>query len=161
LTRRIGRRTSSLRGECDGRFYNRARGGLLARSLWNFLVAFPGRGFFCGARASVSSPIPSWNSSFYHRPALYCRVLRSNEHWQRCVDASAFAGSCGCFHAGRAAELAHCQAAFAALILVFWFFPRVRSAMIKRSSDRLALALFLILATLGSRLLGHEESPAL
>src|ERR1700722_17857723 len=94
-------------------------------------------------------------------PCSGCRVLPSSEHWQRCVDASAFAGSCGCFHAGRAAELAHCQAAFAALILVFWSFPHVRSEMIKRSSDRLALALFLILATLGSRLLGHEESPAL
>jgi K+-sensing histidine kinase KdpD len=48
----------------------------------------------------------------------------------------------------------------AALILVFWFFPPVGSAMIKSSSDRLALALFLLIGTLGSRLLGRRESHA-
>ncbi len=50
--------------------------------------------------------------------------------------------------------------AIAALILVFWFFPPVGSAMIKSSSDRLALALalFLLIGTLGSRLLGRRES---
>src|SRR6202035_3937003 len=40
----------------------------------------------------------------------------------------------------------------AALILVFWFFPPVGTAMIRSSSDRLALALFLLLGGLGSRL---------
>jgi len=50
--------------------------------------------------------------------------------------------------------------AIAALILVFWFFPPVGSVMIKSSSDRLALALFLLLGTLGSRLLGRQERPA-
>jgi K+-sensing histidine kinase KdpD len=48
----------------------------------------------------------------------------------------------------------------AALILVFWFFPPAGSAMIKSSSDRLALALFLIIGTLGSRLLGRQERSA-
>jgi two-component system sensor histidine kinase KdpD len=50
--------------------------------------------------------------------------------------------------------------ATAALILVFWFFPPVGTAMIKSSSDRLALALFLIIGTLGSRLLGRQERSA-
>jgi two-component system, OmpR family, sensor histidine kinase KdpD len=50
--------------------------------------------------------------------------------------------------------------ATAALILVFWFFPPAGSAMIKSSSDRLALALFLIIGTLGSRLLGRQERSA-
>jgi K+-sensing histidine kinase KdpD len=50
--------------------------------------------------------------------------------------------------------------AIAALILVFWFFPPVGSAMVKSSSDRLALALFLLIATLGSRLIGGREKPA-
>jgi K+-sensing histidine kinase KdpD len=45
--------------------------------------------------------------------------------------------------------------AIAALILVVWFFPPVGSTMIRSSSDRLALALFLLIATLGSRLLGR------
>ena len=48
--------------------------------------------------------------------------------------------------------------AIAALILCFWFFPPVGSLIIKSSSDRLALALFLLLATLGSRLVGRQES---
>lgn len=48
----------------------------------------------------------------------------------------------------------------AALILVYWFFPPTGSAMIKSSSDRLALALFLLIATLGSRYLGRRERPA-
>ena len=50
--------------------------------------------------------------------------------------------------------------AIAALILVFWFFPPVGSMMIKSSSDRLALALFLLIATLGSRLIGRQERSA-
>jgi len=51
--------------------------------------------------------------------------------------------------------------AIAALILVFWFFPPISSVLVKSSSDRLALALFLLIATLGSRLLGRRERPAL
>jgi two-component system, OmpR family, sensor histidine kinase KdpD len=50
--------------------------------------------------------------------------------------------------------------AIAASILGFWFFPPVGSLMIKSSSDRLALALFLLIATLGSRLIGRRESSA-
>lgn len=50
--------------------------------------------------------------------------------------------------------------AIAALILGFWFFPPVGSLMIKSSSDRLALALFLLIATIGSRLIGRRESSA-
>jgi K+-sensing histidine kinase KdpD len=50
--------------------------------------------------------------------------------------------------------------AIAALILVFWFFPPFGSAMIKSSSDRLALALFLLIATMGSRLLARQENSA-
>jgi two-component system sensor histidine kinase KdpD len=49
--------------------------------------------------------------------------------------------------------------AIAALILVFWFFPPAGSMAVRSSSDRLALALFLLIATLGSRLLGRRESP--
>jgi two-component system sensor histidine kinase KdpD len=45
----------------------------------------------------------------------------------------------------------------AALILVFWFFPPVGSMLVRSSSDRLALALFLLLATLGSRVIGGRE----
>jgi two-component system sensor histidine kinase KdpD len=47
-----------------------------------------------------------------------------------------------------------------ALILVFWFFPPFGSLLVKSSSDRLALALFLLIATLGSRFLGRQESSA-
>jgi K+-sensing histidine kinase KdpD len=50
--------------------------------------------------------------------------------------------------------------AIAALILVFWFFPPAAGTMIKSSSDRLALALFLLLGTLGSRLLSRQERSA-
>lgn len=46
----------------------------------------------------------------------------------------------------------------ATLILVFWFFPPAGSVLIRSSSDRLALALFLLIATLGSRLLGRRSS---
>lgn len=49
--------------------------------------------------------------------------------------------------------------AIAALILA-WFFPPDGSMMIKSSSDRLALALFLLIATLGSRLVGRRGSSA-
>jgi K+-sensing histidine kinase KdpD len=48
----------------------------------------------------------------------------------------------------------------AAVILVFWFFPPVGTAMIRSSSDRLALSLFLLLGALGSRLLGRREGSA-
>jgi K+-sensing histidine kinase KdpD len=47
----------------------------------------------------------------------------------------------------------------AALILAYWFFPPA-GLMITSSSDRLALALFLLLATLGSRMLGNHKSSA-
>jgi K+-sensing histidine kinase KdpD len=50
--------------------------------------------------------------------------------------------------------------AIGAVILVVWFFPPIGSLMIKSSSDRLALALFLLIGTLGSRLLGRRESHA-
>ena len=50
--------------------------------------------------------------------------------------------------------------AISTLILGFWFFPPVGSMSIRSSSDRLALALFLLIATLGSRLLGRRESSA-
>ncbi len=50
--------------------------------------------------------------------------------------------------------------AIAALILVFWFFPPVGTMLVKSSSDRLALALFLLIATLGSRLIGRQERSA-
>jgi K+-sensing histidine kinase KdpD len=49
--------------------------------------------------------------------------------------------------------------AIGAVILVVWFFPPIGSLMIKSSSDRLALALFLLIATLGSRLIrGRQDS---
>jgi K+-sensing histidine kinase KdpD len=47
----------------------------------------------------------------------------------------------------------------AALILAYWFFPPA-GLMITSSSDRLALALFLLIATLGSRMLGSHKRPA-
>jgi K+-sensing histidine kinase KdpD len=40
--------------------------------------------------------------------------------------------------------------------LAFWFFPPAGLA-IRSSSDRLALALFLLIATLGSRMVGRQE----
>jgi K+-sensing histidine kinase KdpD len=46
--------------------------------------------------------------------------------------------------------------AISAMILAYWFFPP-QGFMIRSSSDRLALALFLLLATLGSRLIGGKE----
>jgi K+-sensing histidine kinase KdpD len=49
--------------------------------------------------------------------------------------------------------------AIAAVILA-WIFPPDGSMMIRSSSDRLALALFLLIATLGSRLIGRRESSA-
>jgi K+-sensing histidine kinase KdpD len=45
----------------------------------------------------------------------------------------------------------------AALVLA-WIFPPAGSLVIKSSSDRLALALFLLIATLGSRILARQES---
>jgi K+-sensing histidine kinase KdpD len=49
--------------------------------------------------------------------------------------------------------------AIAALILA-WVFPPGGSILVKSSSDRLALALFLLIATLGSRVIGRRERPA-
>ena len=46
--------------------------------------------------------------------------------------------------------------AIAAMILG-WDFPPIDSLAVKSSSDRLALALFLVIATLGSRLLSRRE----
>lgn len=46
----------------------------------------------------------------------------------------------------------------AALILAYWFFPP-EGLMVKSASDRLALALFLLIATIGSRLIGGRQSP--
>ena len=50
--------------------------------------------------------------------------------------------------------------AMAAMILA-WVLPPSGSLMIRSSSDRLALALFLLLATLGSRMIGSRERSAL
>lgn len=47
-----------------------------------------------------------------------------------------------------------------ALILVFGFFPPAASVLIRSSSDNLALALFLLIATLGSCLLGRRLSSS-
>jgi len=49
--------------------------------------------------------------------------------------------------------------AIATLILA-WVFPPGGSMLVKSSSDRLALALFLLIATLGSRVIGRRERPA-
>lgn len=43
--------------------------------------------------------------------------------------------------------------------LDFWFFPPAGFS-IRSSSDRLALALFLLIATLGSRMVGRQEKSA-
>ena len=50
--------------------------------------------------------------------------------------------------------------AIAAVCLSVWFFPPIGSLMIKGPSDRLALALFLLTATLGSRLIGEREASS-
>jgi len=50
--------------------------------------------------------------------------------------------------------------AIASAILVIWFFPPIGSAMVKSSSDRLAVALFLLIGMLGSRMLGRESSAS-
>jgi K+-sensing histidine kinase KdpD len=47
-----------------------------------------------------------------------------------------------------------------AMLILAWVFPPAGSMLVKSSSDRLALALFLLLATLGSRLIGRRERPA-
>jgi len=44
----------------------------------------------------------------------------------------------------------------AAFVLAYWFFPPA-GVLIKSSSDRLALALFLLIATLGSRMVGSKQ----
>lgn len=49
--------------------------------------------------------------------------------------------------------------AIAALTLA-WVFPPAGSMLVKSSSDRLALALFLLIATLGSRMIGRRERAA-
>jgi K+-sensing histidine kinase KdpD len=50
--------------------------------------------------------------------------------------------------------------AIAAVILAYWFFPP-NGIMVRSSSDRLALALFLLIATLGSRLInGGARVPS-
>jgi K+-sensing histidine kinase KdpD len=46
-----------------------------------------------------------------------------------------------------------------AFALAFWFFPPLGLA-VRSSSDRLALALFLLIATLGSRMVGRHERSA-
>jgi K+-sensing histidine kinase KdpD len=50
--------------------------------------------------------------------------------------------------------------AIASLILVIWFFPPTGTLAVKSLSDRLALALFLLIATLGSRIVGAKEKSA-
>ena len=47
--------------------------------------------------------------------------------------------------------------AIAAFVLAYWFFPPA-GVLIKSSSDRLSLAMFLLIATLGSRMLGGKEN---
>ena len=47
-----------------------------------------------------------------------------------------------------------------ATLILGWDFPPMGSLAIKSSSDRLALALFLLIATLGSRLIGRREKSA-
>jgi K+-sensing histidine kinase KdpD len=47
-------------------------------------------------------------------------------------------------------------AVISAFLLAFWFFPPVGLA-VRSSSDRLALALFLLIAALGSRVIGRQE----
>jgi len=48
-----------------------------------------------------------------------------------------------------------------ATLILCWDFPPMGSLAVKSSSDRLALALFLLIATLGSRLIGRREKSAL
>jgi two-component system sensor histidine kinase KdpD len=50
--------------------------------------------------------------------------------------------------------------AVASFILVFWFFPPTGTLAIRSSSDRLALALFLLIGTIGSRMLGRKTRSA-
>jgi K+-sensing histidine kinase KdpD len=47
-----------------------------------------------------------------------------------------------------------------ATLILGWDFPPLGSLAVKSSSDRLALALFLLIATLGSRYLGRREKSA-
>jgi K+-sensing histidine kinase KdpD len=47
--------------------------------------------------------------------------------------------------------------AIAAFVLAYSFFPPA-GMLVKSSSDRLSLALFLLIATLGSRMIGGKES---
>ena len=44
----------------------------------------------------------------------------------------------------------------AAFVLAYWFFPPA-GVLIKSSSDRLALAMFLLIAALGSRMIGSKQ----
>jgi K+-sensing histidine kinase KdpD len=47
-----------------------------------------------------------------------------------------------------------------ATLILSWDFPPMGSLAVKSSSDRLAIALFLLIATLGSRLIGRREKSA-
>jgi two-component system sensor histidine kinase KdpD len=49
----------------------------------------------------------------------------------------------------------------ASLILLFWFFPPVGTLWIRSSSDRLALALFLLISTLGSHMIARQAKSTL
>lgn len=44
-----------------------------------------------------------------------------------------------------------------ATLILGWDFPPIDSLAVRSSSDRLALALFLLIATFGSRLIGRRE----
>lgn len=48
--------------------------------------------------------------------------------------------------------------ALATLMLAFGFMPPIGSLMIRSSSDRLAIALFLLIGTIGSRIIGSRHS---
>ncbi len=48
----------------------------------------------------------------------------------------------------------------ASYILAFWFFPPNDTLGIRSLSDRLALALFLLIAIIGSRILGRQTKSA-
>ncbi len=50
--------------------------------------------------------------------------------------------------------------AVAAYTLAFWFFPPNDTLGIRSLSDRLALALFLLIAIVGSRMVGRQTNSA-
>ena len=132
--------------------------GCLLGVCGTFLFLSIGRGVFRGPGARVSSPIPSRNFSF---PQSSCSALPPfavglEIGTDGCIHAPAFGGGAGRFQTGGPAERAHCHGNRGA-DFGFWFFPPVGSVMMQSSSDRLALALFLPIATLGSRLIGRRE----